>query len=35
MEERVSFLAGKMKIESSIKQGTKILIEIPMETNSD
>lgn len=35
MEERVSFLAGKMKIESSIRQGTKILIEIPMETNSD
>ena len=35
MEERVSFLAGKMKIESRLKQGTKILIEIPMETNSD
>lgn len=29
MEERVSFLAGKMKIESRLKQGTKILIEIP------
>jgi len=35
MEERVSFLAGKMKIESRLNQGTKILIEIPMETNSD
>ena len=29
MKERVSFLAGTMKIESCLKQGTKILIEIP------
>lgn len=35
MEERVAFLNGKMKVESRLKQGTKILIEIPMETNSD
>jgi signal transduction histidine kinase len=35
MEERVSSLAGKMKIESRLNQGTKILIEIPMETDSD
>ena len=35
MEERVSFLAGKMKIESSIRQGTKILIEIPCKELND
>lgn len=35
MEERVSFFAGKMKIESRLNHGTKILIEIPMEKNSD
>ncbi len=35
MEERVGFLNGIMKIESRLNQGTKILIEIPMEINSD
>jgi PAS domain S-box-containing protein len=29
MEERVGFLNGKIKIESRLMQGTKILIEIP------
>lgn len=31
MEERVGFLNGKIKIESRLMQGTKILIEIPLE----
>ncbi len=31
MEERAGFLNGKIKIESRLMQGTKILIEIPLE----
>ena len=31
MEERVGFLNGIMKIESRLMQGTKILIEVPLE----
>jgi len=35
MEQRVASLSGKMKVESRLMHGTKIIIEIPMETNSE
>jgi signal transduction histidine kinase len=35
MEQRVASLSGKMKVLSRLMRGTKILIEIPMETNSE
>jgi len=35
MEERACFLAGTMKIESCIRQGTKILIKIPCKELND
>ncbi|MCJ7616305.1 MAG: response regulator [Desulfobacterales bacterium] len=35
MEQRVASLSGKMKVLSRLMHGTKISIEIPMETNSE
>jgi PAS domain S-box-containing protein len=35
MEQRVASLSGKMKVESRPMQGTKIIIEIPMEINCE
>lgn len=34
MEERVAFLGGKIRIQSSLIQGTKIFIEIPCKGNN-
>jgi signal transduction histidine kinase len=31
MEERVSLLNGKMRIQSRPKEGTKVFIEVPYE----
>lgn len=35
MEERVDLLGGKMKIQSRLRKGTKIFIEVPYRTRDD